>query len=392
MHAINYCISGDNMDDKQIGLRIKAERERKNLTQGKLAELAQISHRQSVGKIEDGERKIQAVELYSISKVLGVRPEFLLGVDKNSSITQPSYLWRNLNPESRTSWEQKFSGHIADLKYVESVLCLESTNSNALPYSQLDILKADDDSIYALADMIRGQLVLGAFPAESLFKTLEEKFNVRIFFVDLHNAGSAATTRSNNEAVIFLDMFEPPWRRIFSLAHELFHVLTWTEEITQKAQIDNSFHKKNERLADTFAAGLLMPYESLNIELKKVLRDGKLTYIDTISLSRLFGVSTQALLYRLANLRIITFGKAKEICSDSSFIELDRKDISERWLQPAKLSERFIRLAYQAYNAAKISKARLAEMCDVPLIDVDDLLAERGLEEIEDHEIQISYP
>lgn len=377
------------MDDKAIGRRIKDERERRDISQNRLAELAGIAHRQSIGKIEDGDRKLQAVELYGIANALGVRPEFLLGLDGVSKHGQPFYLWRNLSSDNKLEWENKFSTHISNLKYVESALSLDST-ATTLPAHAIDIEKADENSIYALADSIRNQLGLGSFPAESLFKTLEEKFNVRIFFVDLHDAGSAATTRSSNEAVIFLDMFEPPWRRIFSLAHELFHIVTWSDEIAKRAQEDQAFHNKNEKLAEAFAAGLLMPYEMLNVELGKVLKDGKLTYIDIISLARMFGVSTQALLYRLANLRIITFAKAKEVSSDSSFIALDRKDIKERWHQPAPLSERFIRLAYQAFNAAKISKARFAEMCEVSLIDVDDLLAERGLIEVEDHEVEIS--
>ncbi len=290
--------NGGTMDDKAIGRRIKDERERRDISQNRLAELAGIAHRQSIGRIEDGDRKLQAVELYGIANALGVRAEYLLGLDGTNKTGQPFYLWRNLSADNKSEWENKFSTHISNLKYVESVLSLDST-ATTLPHHSIDIEKADENSIYSLADSIRTQLGLGSFPAESLFKTLEEKFNVRIFFVDLHDAGSAATTRSSNEAVIFLDMFEPPWRRIFSLAHELFHIVTWSDDIAKRAQEDQAFHNKNEKLAEAFAAGLLMPYEMLNVELGKGLKDGKLTYIDIISLARMFGVSTQALLYSM---------------------------------------------------------------------------------------------
>ncbi len=45
-------------------------------------------------------------------------------------------------------------------------------------------------------------------------------------------------------------------RQHFSIAHELFHLLTWNEELVLLVKGDEKLHKKNEQLADAFAAGL----------------------------------------------------------------------------------------------------------------------------------------
>lgn len=375
------------MNDKELGRRIKDERERRNLSQQKLAELAGISHRQSIGKIEDGERKLQATELYGISKALGVSPEVLL--TNSTSPTMPQYLWRKVHSDVKAEWEGRFSGHIANFNFVENVLLLTDVQSLELPHKVIDVMALQYNDVYSLAEQIREQLALGAFPSRNLEIALEEKYGVRIFYVDLHDQGSAATSRTM-APTIFLNRHEAPWRRTFSLAHELFHLITWTDDIAIRAEKDSDFHEKNEKLAEAFAAGLLMPSEVLTSELKKTLKDGHLTYTDLIALSRTFGVSTAALLYRLANLRFISFDLAKKIMNDHSFKEIDKQDQNERWHTPASLSEKFIKLAYQAYQASKLSKARLAEMLEIPLIDVENLLADRGLVEVDDNEIPLS--
>ncbi len=376
------------MDDKAIGRRIKDERERRNISQQRLAEMAGIAHRQSIGKIEDGDRKVQAVELYGIAKALGIRPESLL-FEASPTATTPQFLWRNVNAEAKIEWEGKFSAHIANFKFVEGVLELSNSEYLELPRKVINIEQATYSDAYSLAEQVREQFGLGSFPSTTLEKVLEERFGVRVFFVDLHEKGSAATTRSETP-VIFLNRYEPPWRRNYSLAHELFHLITWSDEIAIRSETEPAFHDKNEKLAEAFAAGLLMPAEVLTAELKRVMRDGRLGYADIVAMARIFDVSTPALLFRLANLRFITFDKAKEIRDDSSMKELDRQDQDDRWHTPAPLSEKFILMAYQAYQSSKLSKARLAEMLEVPLIDVEDMLADRGLIEIDDNEIQIS--
>ncbi len=59
------------MNTRALGLNIKAERNRKELSQEKLGELVNLSTN-SISQIEKGKQIPNAINLYLISKVLGI--------------------------------------------------------------------------------------------------------------------------------------------------------------------------------------------------------------------------------------------------------------------------------------------------------------------------------
>ena len=61
----------DYMNIKALGLNIKAERNRKDLSQAQLAELVDLSNN-SITQIEKGRQIPNAINLYLIAKVLEV--------------------------------------------------------------------------------------------------------------------------------------------------------------------------------------------------------------------------------------------------------------------------------------------------------------------------------
>jgi hypothetical protein len=50
------------------------------------------------------------------------------------------------------------------------------------------------------------------------------------------------------------------------------------------------------------------------------------------------------------------------------------------WRQPAPLPERYVRLAFLAYQREKLSRARLAQLLGTSLIDLSATLREYGFE------------
>ena len=67
------------------GARVKAARKRLKLTQDDLAAKLQVSgvviERNSISRIESGERFVADYELLILSKILGVTPAYLLGIE-----------------------------------------------------------------------------------------------------------------------------------------------------------------------------------------------------------------------------------------------------------------------------------------------------------------------
>jgi Zn-dependent peptidase ImmA (M78 family) len=136
----------------------------------------------------------------------------------------------------------------------------------------------------------------------------------RIFYRYLEDDISGFLYRDNNQAVIGINTHHSPARRNFTAAHELGHFLLHDQE---QLHVDNGFRvrlrddvssqgtNEDEQEANFFAASLLMPRRFLEEDMESI------DYVDALDddcisdLARRYGVSTQALVNRLKNLRYI---------------------------------------------------------------------------------------
>lgn len=98
----------------------------------------------------------------------------------------------------------------------------------------------------------------------------------------------------------------------FSLAHELYN--HYFDEDLQSSISFINFNDKdiNERNANQFASLLLMPPSTFNNFIHKIKPDGiRININGIIETEQYFGVSRQALLYRLIGDKILTHNEAQ---------------------------------------------------------------------------------
>jgi XRE family transcriptional regulator, fatty acid utilization regulator len=357
----------------EIGTRIKDEREKRNLTQEELASQAKIESYQTLGKIERGERKdLKTTELQKIAEALGVSIGYLLG-----EFTRPlkSLIFWRKEPTStqKTALENRLHSFIEDYSFLEEVLNQNKKIRQALPVFSLHPSTTSYEDAHEVAEFIRKTLDLGGQPSSSLRSCLEENFDVKVLYEDLGDC-SAACTRDQSSVAVMINKKESLWRQNYNLAHELYHLITWNPEILKKIKADPSLDKRNEELAENFAAGLLIPAEDLKDDFRRVNEEGKISPTDVMVLSSKYKVSTEATIYRLLNLGCILKGDATKLLS-----EVHRESLSKE--NSIKFSEKLVRLAFLAYQKEKISKARLAQIVGVSLIDLPNLLAAYDLNE-----------
>lgn len=92
------------MDYKQLGKRIRTERQNLNLTQEKLAEKVEVSEAY-IGQIERGERNLALDTLVRLANSLGVTVDYLLKdsieVDEDHSFHQLKQLLVKRTPKER---------------------------------------------------------------------------------------------------------------------------------------------------------------------------------------------------------------------------------------------------------------------------------------------------
>ncbi len=357
----------------EIGARIKDEREKRNLTQEELATQSKIESYQTLGKIERGERKdLKTTELQKIAEALGVSIGYLLG-----EISQPQkslIFWRK-EPTSaqKTALENRLHSFIDDYSFLEEVLNQNKKIRQALPIYPLHPSSTTYEDAHEVAEIIRKTLDLGGQPSSSLRSCLEENFDVKVLYEDLGDS-SAACTRDQSSVAIMINKKESLWRQNYNLAHELYHLITWVPENLEKIKADPILDKRNEELAENFAAGLLMPAEDLKDDFRRVSENGKISPTDVMVLSSKYKVSTEATVYRLLNLGCISKSDANKLLSEVHRGSLPKEN-------SIKFSEKLVRLAFLAYQKEKISKARLAQIVGVSLIDLPNLLTAYDLNE-----------
>lgn len=368
----------------ELGLRIRKYRQRLKIKQADLASRMGFNSSQIISQIERGDREIKAWELAELSRILSFDINDLFRDEKTTD--SPVVLWRQSPTGEKELKEADFIKKCRQYSLLEKLSGLK----DGLDFPQKDV------SLYSLsyadadrmAIEVRRELNLGDRPAEQLEKILQNVHRVKIWYFEMEE-GSAACTIDSFGPAILMNANEAPWRRNYNFAHEVFHLITWKSIPPESVMKNPKNWNRLEKLANAFASSLLLPAESINIEIGKYLENNKIHYTDLIEIARNFGVSTEALIYRLLNLKIITSSTKDKILSDSNFRDIDRSSMAPRWWQPPEIPERFVRLAFVAYQKGKLSRAKMSEMLDTSLIDLPDVLQEYGLSDLEGYDAEV---
>ena len=366
-----------------LGERIRLLRERRGMTQQELAERAGFSAHQIVSQIERGQRELKASELFRIARVLHVDLESLGGAVPSGV---PVVLWRK-RPEG--DWGGSEPELVERCRRYRNVLTVIGDRpGHDLPKVEVDVAHLDCGVAEKAAQDFARRIGPCSDLASSLAEILEAQFGVQVWFVDMgEQGGSAACSIGDFGAAVFVNSLDPPWRRNFDLAHEVFHLLTWDSLGPEVVSTDDTVWRRCERLADTFAANLLLPADAVSIEVDHRRGDkGEIAWMDLIDIARRFGVSTEALLWRLKSLRRISEAQVLELKEDESFKRLDRAARRGSWWRPAPLPERFVRTAFMAHSKGYLSRLRLAEYLETNLAGLSDVLAEYGLWGTDDYQ------
>jgi Zn-dependent peptidase ImmA (M78 family)/transcriptional regulator with XRE-family HTH domain len=366
---------------ERLGKRIREGRKRLGLTQRELADRAGLPAHQIVSQIEKGEREVKAWELARIAQVLCQSVNELLASETPPT---PVVLWRDDPGKEALTLEARFLQRCREYHLLERLLELASPDH--LPEFRADPARLSLREADQLAENTRDILGLGARPAVSLAKVLERNYGVKIWYEFLGPAGSAVSVVGEFGYGVLVNAGHAPWRRNYSLAHELFHIVTWHSAPVELRESQPERWSQVERAAQVFASTLLLPGETTCAHFDARVTAGKVKYADLVELARDFDVSTEALLWRLVHLERLADAEAQRVLSDPAFRALDRETMPERWWEPLVPPEHFVRLAFLAHQKGKISRSRLARLLGTSLLDLEEKLATYGLSETQDYQ------
>lgn len=364
-----------------LGARIQQARQKLGLTQRQLAEQAGLPAHQIVSQIEKGKREVKAWELVRIAQVLYTDVNALLTAGLAPT---PTVLWRDDPGKGAPTREARFLQRCREYHMLERLL--ELPPPPPLPRFEVAPSQLTPQAADRLAVETQRTLGLGSRPAASLVRVLEAEYRVKIWYEPMDTVGSAACVVGSIGYAVLVNAGHAPWRRNYSLAHELFHLVTWHSVLPELRSADPERWSRVERAAQVFASTLLLPADAVCAEFDARVESGAVKYVDLVELARDFDVSTEALLWRLAHLGRIEESEAQRVLGDLQFKDLDRGTMAERWCEPLVPPERFVRLAFLAYQKGKLSRSRLAKLLGTSLIDLGQVLGEYGLQEAEDYQ------
>ncbi|MOA18989.1 hypothetical protein D3C78_1393390 [compost metagenome] len=176
---------------------------------------------------------------------------------------------------------------------------------------------------------------------------------------------------------IVVNRNEPQSRRNYDLAHELFHLLTWST--MPPPRFDNitptSENKRVEQLAENFAAGLLMPAEVVI----RYIDDagglpkgaGLVAWLNTTA--QKLGVSAIALQWRLVNMNVLS---RRERVADEL---LRNNGVAKKGHTPPKFGKRFMGVISWALESGHVSARRTAKLLDLTVDELSSVFEEHSL-------------
>lgn len=240
---------------RQIGERVAYARKEIGLTQEALSEMLGFNDRQILSNIESGNRKVSSDELLRLMECLNKDLDFF--TDPHRVLETNAVSWRANGEQEPLADFESFALELVGLNR-QLKKQLKDNGSPLRFYLPLD-KKNSFEEAWEAAEALVVDWELGGCPAERLKDEVEKRLKANVLMVDAPDGVSGGAVHLKDGETIFINRKHGKVRRNFTLAHELFHILTWETMPPEKLDLQENSKTRVERLANNFAAALLMP-------------------------------------------------------------------------------------------------------------------------------------
>lgn len=350
-----------------IGERLKRAREALSLTQENVSQSLEIG-RPRYSDIENGKRTVSLKELERFCELFERPLEYFL--KENLQVENGfKVLFRKTEGDKEVAKViTEFENLCERMSELEEIMEIEIKPSIPKDYEYEKSRVSFWGKHYA--DQERSRLNLGQAPVTNLDQILEEKCSLKIFHLPIPDERGIFGMFTFDEKMggcILINANPNSGNQLFSLAHEYGHFIFHKEKLGII-----SFEKEkdilDERLANSFASDFLVPENAVkdicNIRIKN---RREITEEDVIYLADYFGVSFQAMIYRLNNLKLLSNPKKEDF--SRTYVTGVRKaiGISEPERGNYKFPSLYRYLCTKAYQQGKITTSKFADYLELPL-------------------------
>jgi Zn-dependent peptidase ImmA (M78 family)/transcriptional regulator with XRE-family HTH domain len=371
----------DQISPNEIGERLRLARDAADLTQAQAADAVDMA-RTTLVAIEQGQRRVRMEELQKLAKLYGSSANALLRTEAVHVDLTPKF--RKL-VDDRDESSRAASHLLADLAKaeveLENLLGVHRTRNYPAERSIMPgnvLIQAEQDALE-----VRQRLGLGLAPIADMVTLLELELGVRVYVRRLNTRISGLFAYDDKMgACILLNANHPRERRALSAAHELGHLVSTRREADV---LDDRSPERTpeERYCNAFARNFLMPARAVMQKFKEVTAGARrLTRRHIIVLAHAFGVSREALVRRLEELRLtksgtwdwfeenggITDDQARQVLGDLVRVDAQKADAD----RPTTL--RLNMLAAEAWQQGLLSEGQLIRLLKLDRVELRRLL------------------
>ncbi len=341
------------------------------LTQTALAKRLGVSP-SLVSMWESGERSPAETQVLEIARGLGVSLDFLINAEVRPHFQPRAMVTMPANED--------YACRAALLDATEQVFYLASAYEMAKEVPGQFGLRCDFSTgqLPGLVQQVREAFKLDRRVSSEELKRAATERNIHVFEWSLPSKISGLSYRGAL-TVIIINHDHPPGRRLFTLAHELGHVLFHLPRGSEGARgldTEVSFFASNrdpkEKEANSFAAELLMPTDEIDTFVRRFKVELQSPTFLPVA-ARTFNVSPDALFYRLV-------GKNAYFWPDKDRFLSNRKpeaNLPDTRVENVdeQVDAELVRLGLRLHAQNAISAGKVAEWFFAPRLVVEDYLA-----------------
>lgn len=352
-----------------VGNRVRLVREEAGVSQTVLAEKLGVSSHQIISQIETGVRALNTDEMLTLSELFDRSMDFF--TDPYQIVDQSVMSFR---ARSDSAGLEAFEARMQ--KLVSAVLRFSELSGAPVNAFKQQLPLNSYTTVYWACEVgsrIAGQLKLGAIPADNLEAKIEKELGIRVLRIDAPEGISGTACHLPQIDLIAINRNEPDFRQNFDLAHELFHVVTWSTLPPERYDWTDNKKPKAEKLADAFASGLLMPRDIINARWA-AKRESDEIHDWILANATEMKVSGDAFYWRLVGEGLLK-GKAKDA--------VDRSRLSRSagtGAKPRLFSESFVRSMHNVLKKGLVSVRKASDLIDLDVDELDPLFASYGLD------------
>ena len=311
--------------------------------------------RQALHKYEKGEVNPDSEMLDILCEVLRVRPDYFT---RETIVELGAINFRKLQrfpPKEQSCIIERTREVLSRYLELEEILGLKKTFEHPIPNSKIN----STEDIEGIAHKIREKWKLGNGPIINVAELLEEN-NIKVLELDTKEGFDGMQTWINEKdiPVIVLNAgkLKSNDRKRFTAFHELGHLLLPLEGIDEKLA---------ERYCHRFAGAMLFPKEAIVNELGN--KRSKISIQELGFLKEQYGISIQAMIFRLGDLGIITENYKRYYFQ---YINQMGWKVEEPYVYEGKeTSNRFEQLIYRALAEDIISMSKAASLKNMKLAE-----------------------